>query len=315
MVRVVALDEIRSLVDLPRARQAIAEGFIAYSRGDALVPEVGELAFTNPPGEAHVKMGYITGDPVFVIKIATGFYHNAHHNLPTQDGALLVHRRETGELACILLDRGWLTDLRTALAGALVAERLAPSRVDRIGVIGTGTQARLQVTCLPDMVSCRNLKVWAHSTSGADRYSKEMAAQGYRVQIVTGQPEFADCQLVITTTPAASPLLHTVEPGTHVTCVGTDSPTKNEVSPAVFARADLVVADSLTQCLTRGDLRHAIAAGVLTAADVVELGSLLDGDIRRDNDTDITVADLTGLAVQDVRMASHVMSELNKEES
>lgn len=112
---------------------------------------------------------------------------------------------------------------------------------------------------------------------------------------------------------AVSPILTRVAPGTHVTCVGTDSPGKNEVGAAVFAAADLIVVDSLAQCLTRGDFSHAVVAGLVSADKAVELGTLLASGGGRRNDNDITVADLTGLAVQDIRIAGHVLATLIEE--
>lgn len=314
MVRIFELEQIRPAVDPDTARQALAEGFMAYSRGDAELPEVGELLFRDPPGDVHIKHGYIAGDEHFVIKVATGFYDNPARGLPAQDGVMLVHERATGRLAYLLLDHGWLTDLRTALAGAVVAELLAPARVDRIGVFGTGVQARLQVQYLDGIVDCRRLLVWGRTPAHAERYAGEFAERGYEVQVAADAEAFADCQLIITATPASTPLLQRVAAGTHVTAVGTDSPHKNEIAPDVFRAADQVVVDSRHQCLTRGDLRHAVAAGAISADEVVELGTLLAsaGAGRRD-DRAITVADLTGLAVQDICIARHVINALSAE--
>jgi len=104
------------------------------------------LIFEKPPGDTHIKYGYIKGDPFFVIKIASGFYENPTLGLPSSSGLILVFSQTTGIVESILLDEGFLTDLRTALAGRIVAKYLAPGQIDCIGVVGTGIQARY--TCI-----------------------------------------------------------------------------------------------------------------------------------------------------------------------
>lgn len=310
MTRIIQLKDIQTSVDLSVARQLQGEGFIAFSQGDVLLPEVGELSFKEPAGEAHIKPGYIKGDSFFVVKIATCFYENARTGQSNQDGAVLVHERATGKLTYLLLDHGWLTDLRTALAGALVADRLAPEKVNRIGILGTGTQARLQVIHLKDVVSCRKLAVWGRTIEHAEQYANEFRNQDYDVTIVSHPDELAECELIITSTPSATPLLRRVNPGTHVTCIGTDSPQKGEIDPQVLAAADLIVVDSIHQCLSRGDLHNAVAAGAVQKSGAVELGALLADSAFKRNRNDITIADLTGLAVQDISMAKHIIENL-----
>ncbi len=310
MVRIVELEAIRRAVDPRAARIALRDGFIAYSAGAVQMPAVGELRFDEPPGEVHVKLGHKRGDTHFVIKVASGFYDNVRHGLPNQDGALLVHEKRTGRLAAVLLDQGWLTDLRTALAGALVAELLAPPDVQRIGVVGTGVQARLQVEQLADVIPCRNLTVWGRHHTHAEQFSRDFSARGYDVRAATGIAELAECQLVVTASAATAPVLRQVSPGTHVTAVGCDSPHKHEVAPDVFRVAELVVADSIGQCLERGDLHHAVAAGAIHAEQAIELGTLLANPPVR-TPAAITLADLTGLAVQDICIAQHVLENLN----
>ncbi len=126
----------------------IEAAFVAYSAGRAVVPPVGELLLPDVQADVHIKYGYIAGEPYYVIKIASGFYQNPEKGLPSSNGLMLVFRRATGELAAILLDEGLLTDLRTGAAGAVAAKHLAPKTVRRIGIVGSGTQARHQLRML-----------------------------------------------------------------------------------------------------------------------------------------------------------------------
>jgi len=96
-----------------------------------------------------------------------------------------------------------------------------------------------------------------------------------------------------------------IGPGTHVTAVGSDGPDKQELDVGVLEKADLVVADRLSQCLGLGEIHHAVDAGRLRAEDCVELGAIVAGDAPgRETDEQITVADLTGVGVQDAAIAS-----------
>jgi ornithine cyclodeaminase len=315
--RIVTLAEIEHALAGANLVAAIERGFAHYSAGDAVVPPVGELLFDEPPGDVHIKYGYVRGDEHFVVKIAGGFYRNPELGLPANSGLMLVFRQRTGELDTILLDDGRLTDVRTAVAGAVAAKYLAPRVVERIGVIGTGVQARLQVEYLRGTVDCTNVLVWGRTASSVDGYRRALEANGYSVaRAATPDEVAANCRLIVTTTPSKVPLLRAVEPGTHVTGVGTDTADKNEVAAAVFARADLVVADSVAQCRERGDLHHAFAAGAVDAARVVELGDIVRGVHQgRAADADITICDLTGVAVQDIQISRAVLDALRAKES
>jgi ornithine cyclodeaminase len=152
----------------------IEAGFVAYSEGRAIVPPVGELIFQDPPGDAHIKYGYIADDDEFVIKVATGFYDNPKRNLPGNSGLMLVFSATTGFLQTVLLDEGYLTNVRTAIAGAISVKWLARSQVDRLAVFGTGLQARMQVEALRPILSCRRLTVWGRRSDALAAYQIEM---------------------------------------------------------------------------------------------------------------------------------------------
>ncbi|HIF08381.1 MAG TPA: ornithine cyclodeaminase family protein, partial [Gemmatimonadetes bacterium] len=116
---VLELDEIQRLIDVPQLIREIETGFVLYSEGKVTVPPVGFLHFEDPPGDVHIKYGFVSGDEYYVLKMASGFYANAALGLPVADGLLLVFSQKTGELKLILLDKCWLTDMRTAAAGAV----------------------------------------------------------------------------------------------------------------------------------------------------------------------------------------------------
>jgi ornithine cyclodeaminase len=308
-VEIITREQIDDVLPAIELLPAIEEGFVSYSQGRAVVPPVGELLLDK--GEVHIKYGYIKGEDYYVVKIASGFYGNPALGLPSGNGAMLLYRQETGELEGVLFDEGCLTDVRTAVAGAIAAKYLSPRKVECIGIVGTGTQARLQLRHLAAVVECMDVLVWGRGEGQRKRYREEMEGEGYHV-LTTPEPNdvLNQCNLIVTTTPAKEPLLGAaaLRPGTHITAVGSDTPHKQELDSAILARADLVVADSIEQCLVRGEIHQAIEAGVVDRNGLVELGDVIDGRAAgRTSEDQITVADLTGVAVQDIKIAEAVL--------
>lgn len=310
MTTIISLQEIKQIADRLDIAAAMEEGFAAYSKGRVVVPPVGEIIFEDPPGDTHIKYGYIKNDDYFVIKIASGFYENVKLNLPSSSGVMLLFSQKTGRLKSVLLDDGYLTDLRTAAAGRVAAQYLAPQSVKRIGVFGTGIQARMQIQHLKPVTRCRDVVVWGRSEDRLRAYKEDMQEKGFAVRTTREAGEVMEkCNLVVTATPSKVPLIHTdqVMPGTHITAMGSDTSEKQELDPAILGKADRVVADSIPQCLERGEIFKAVHSGLINRDDVLELGQVIsDPGLGRKREDEITVADLTGVAVQDVQIAKAV---------
>jgi ornithine cyclodeaminase len=310
------LNEIKSVLKGIQPIHEIEEGFVAYSKNRAVVPPVGELIFKDPPGDVHIKYGYLIGDDYYVIKIASGFYESLESSRYNSDGVMLLFKQGTGELVCALLDECYLTHVRTAAAGAVVAKYLAPREVRCIGILGAGMQGRMQVEYLKSITDCRNVIIWGLNQKEVDEYKQDMEREGFHIRTTLNTDEVAaSCNLIVTATPATSPLLSAdqIQKGTHITAMGSDTPEKNELDPKILQEADIVVADSISQCLLRGEIHHAIAAGMLKQEDVVELGNVItDKELQRTSEDQITVADLTGVAVQDIQITKAVHKALTK---
>ena len=313
-MRLAGLDEIRSVLDVPAAIELIEAGFVALSSGAATVPPVGYVGFDSPPGECHIKYGHIHGDEVFVVKIATGFYENASRGLPTGHGMMIVMSAETGETLALLDDAGYLTDVRTAIAGCIAARYLAPDVVECVGIVGAGMQARMQLQYLRHARDCKRVRVWARRREQAAAYRSELSDSGFDVRIAeTLQDLCESCNLIVTATAARSALVRSewIRPGTHLTAMGSDSPGKQELDPALFARAGVCAVDSRSQCLDHGESHYAVAGGHLAETGLVELGDIIAGRARgRSDEDEITIADLTGVAVQDIQIAKAVWQAL-----
>lgn len=310
-----SLDQIRNALKGIDPVSIIEEGFVAYSQGKVVVPPVGEMILENPPGEVHIKYGYIKDGDYYVIKIASGFYSNPDLGLPSTQGMMLVFNQKTGEPSSILLDEGYLTEVRTAAAGAVVAKALAPSTVTKIGIIGAGMQGRMQLQYLKNVIECREAVVWGLNQEELDQYVQSMDGEGFNVTTTLNASEVGDqCDLIVTATPSKKPILsvNDIHPGTHITAMGSDTVEKIELDPAILGKADVVVADSIPQSQSRGEIFQSVKAGTLNPEKVLELGNVLqDPSKGRNSDEQITVADLTGVAVQDIQIAKAVVEAMD----
>jgi ectoine utilization protein EutC len=304
-------EEIRRLVTAEDALDAAREAFAKLARGEVEQPDVLSLDLREQRGDVHVKGAYLQGSPYYVIKVASGFYDNPKRGLPVVGGAVWVFSAETGALRAILLDDGYLTELRTAAAGAVAADVLAARDCKTVAIVGAGGQARHQLAALlavrrPDVV-----RVWGRRREAAELYASEMTERTGTPIIVSPSVEAAveGADLIVTTTPSRSPLVRAdwVAPGAHVNAVGADLPGKVELEPLLLSRAK-VVADRLEQCRTQGEIAAALEAGALAIEDVhAELGEILVGDKPgRTSSEEITVADFTGVGALDAAMGAMV---------
>ena len=181
---------------------AIEDAFTWLHAGRVSMPPIMHVGIPDHNGDVDIKGAYVRGLDQFAVKIASGFYANSAAGLPSSNAMVVVLSAKTGFCEAILLDNGYLTDLRTGLAGAVAAKHLAPSVVDTVGVIGTGAQARCQVQCLTLVRQFRQVLVHG-------RNPEHVAACVADLEAATGLPAraaadaaqlVAQSQVVITTT-------------------------------------------------------------------------------------------------------------------
>ncbi|MBW3634491.1 MAG: ornithine cyclodeaminase family protein [Chloroflexi bacterium] len=311
-IRMLTEAEIRTLTSQAAALAAVREAFIAFAAGKATLPDVIGMEFHEHNGEAHIKGAYVHGTPYWSIKAATGFYDNPALGLPMLGGLSLVFSATTGLLDTLLLDNGYLTELRTGAAGALAADLLANPEIEQALIVGAGGQARYQLDALLGVRQPQRVIVYARRADAAEAYAAEMGARlGIDIAVARELREaVATSDLIVTTTPSRAPLIDAdwLRPSVHITAMGSDFPDKQELAVDVLARADLVVADHPPQAATQGEIHHAIEAGHLTLEEVVPLAAIAAGKVPgRTRDDQITVADLTGLGIQDAALANAVV--------
>ena len=305
--------ELRRAVRLDLEAVAIVESaFAALASGRVVMPPILSMAIPDANGEVDVKTAWIPGFDGFAIKVSPGFFDNPRIGLPSLNGLMILFSARTGLVEALLLDNGYLTDVRTAAAGAVAARHLAPARVTCAGVMGTGVQARLQIEAAHLVRPFEKVLVWGRDMEKARKCAADLAASLGIEAAAEPDPArlVAASQLVVTTTPAEAPILSAdwLHPGLHVTAMGSDQSGKNEIDPRALAAADLYVADRASQCEALGELRSAIAAGVWTAGTPAELGDIVERKRPgRRGDDDVTICDLTGTGAQDTAIATFAL--------
>lgn len=317
--------EIEALIDFDCAAAAIEAAYRAISDGRVNLPPVGYIAFSafqgsgpanTPSGDCHIKYGHIAGDPNFVVKVATGFAGNDALGIPSGNGIVLVLSAQTGAVKAVLHDEMVMTDIRTGLGGAIASRQLAREGAKNILIVGTGVQARRQIEAHIALMGPELLfSLWGRS---AEKAKAVIASLSSVAPILLADDLAAACRsadIIITTTAAAEPIIKRswITPGTHITAVGADAPGKQELESALVVSADVLCCDLKSQCLDHGDYANSFSRGGIDENLVVEIGDVLSGRaLGRTTKMQVTICDLTGLAVQDIAMANSVLDAFDR---
>lgn len=315
-IQIVTEAQLRAAVSLDLTTVDVIErAFAALASGEVVMPPILSMDLPQANGEVDVKTAYIPGFDGFAIKVSPGFFNNPKIGLPSLNGLMILFSAKTGLVEAVYLDNGYLTDIRTAAAGAVAARHLAPKLVQTAGVIGTGVQARLQLQAAHLVRPFDRVLVHGRDMDKARACAADLALTLGVEAVAIADPAdlVAQSQLVVTTTPARTPVLRAewLHPGLHITAMGSDQEGKNEIDPAAIAAADLYVCDRVSQCEVSGELEAARAAGLLAGVTPPELGEVITGaKAGRQSEDDITICDLTGTGAQDTAIASHVRAVL-----
>ncbi|MGB6116892.1 MAG: ectoine utilization protein EutC [Mesorhizobium sp.] len=309
-IHILTEKDLRAVVKLDlSAIDCVEQAFAALATKPVAMPPVLRLDIPEFRGEVDVKTAYVPGFDSFAVKMSPGFFDNPRLGLPSLNGLMILFSARTGLVEALLLDNGYLTDIRTAAAGGVAARHLAREDAQVATMFGAGMQARLQLQALTLVRPIREARVWARDLKKAERLARAFSQEhGIAVTAVADAREaVAGSQIIVTTTPAESPILKAdwLQPGQHVTAMGSDAEGKNEIDPAVFTHATYI-ADRLSQTRLLGELHHAIEAGTAKADQVFgELGGVIAGTAAgRTHADEITIADLTGTGVQDTAIAN-----------
>jgi ornithine cyclodeaminase/alanine dehydrogenase-like protein (mu-crystallin family) len=302
--------EIARLMDFKDYVEAVEDGFRASAVGDTLSPA--PLHLPAQHGGFHAKAAMMrAGRSYAAIKLNANFPGNpARHDLPTIQGVVVLFDAENGRVLA-LMDSIELTLQRTAAATALAARFLARPDSQTASICGCGDQARAQLVAMRHALPLRRVHAFDIDAAKARSFAEEMSRR-LNLEVLPAaslRQATKASDAIVTCTTAQSPFLgpEDVRAGSFIAAVGADSQHKSELQPALMARAK-VVADVLSQCVAMGDLNHAIAGGAMRAEDVhAELGELVAGvKPGRTNDSEITVFDSIGTAIEDVAAALRI---------
>lgn len=310
-------EEIKQSIQINRESIAVVEeGFTHLADGKATMPPIMRVDIPESNGEIDVKTAYIQGFDTFAIKVSAGFFNNYQKGLPSGNGMMLLVSTETGIPQAVLLDNGYLTDVRTAVAGTVAAKYLAKEKLKTVGVIGAGSQARYQMIALKQVRDFKEIIVYGPTANRVEQFVLDMQKK-LDVNVVVApsvESVVKESELVVTTTPSKTPIIKPewLHPGLHITAMGSDAEHKQELEASVLTKANLLVCDVKTQCFRLGELHHGLTADILTEnSDIIEVGELTSGKKKgRSSDQQITVCDLTGTGVQDTAIAIFAYNEM-----
>ena len=312
MTLVLNSSEIKKCVQLNgQLIPIIEDAFKSLALGKTTMPPILRLDIEKYHGESDVKAAYIDGLDSYAIKVASGFFNNPNLGLPSSNGLMILLDSKTGMLKSVLLDKGYLTDVRTAIAGAIAAKHLSNPESSNVGIIGAGIQAKMQLEALLLVRNIKTAYIWSRDSKKTNTFVKNIKDKINIKIIACESPEqtLNLSEILITCTPSKSPIIKSewLKKGLHITAMGSDAEMKNELDPKIIKDCDYYIPDSQSQTSILGELNHAIKAGLVSAEKKYnELGSvIINSNLGRRNINDVTVADLTGTGVQDTAIARH----------
>ena len=313
MTLVLNSSEIKKCVQLNgQLIPIIEDAFKSLALGKTTMPPILRLDIEKYHGESDVKAAYIDGLDSYAIKVASGFFNNPNLGLPSSNGLMILLDSKTGVLKSVLLDKGYLTDVRTAIAGAIAAKHLSNPESSNVGIIGAGIQAKMQLEALLLVRNIKTAYIWSRDSKKTNTFVQNIKDKiNIKINACETPEETINLsEILITCTPSKSPIIKSewLKKGLHITAMGSDAEMKNELDPKIIKDCDYYIPDSQSQTSILGELNHAIKAGLVSAEKKYnELGSvIINSNLGRRNINDVTVADLTGTGVQDTAIARHI---------
>ena len=313
-------DEIKRCVHInEEVINEVEAAFTDLKMKDVQMPPIMRVDIPENNGEVDIKTAYIPGYEMFALKVSSGFFNNYKIGLPSTGGLMILINALNGQPEALLYDNGYLTDVRTAAAGAVVAKYMANDSIETVGVIGAGAQARYQLIALKQVRGFKEVNVCGRTPKRLSEFKVEMEKTlGVKVNILFEAEEVVTkSDLLITTTPSSEPVVQHewVREGMHITAMGSDAEHKQELDPLILKHANFYVCDVIAQCGRLGELRSALEQNVLQNTEqILELGEITSRQKNiRNSKSDITVADLTGTGAQDTKIALYAYKKLTEE--
>ncbi len=313
---IISRNDLDKLIDFNEVFEKTKKAYMLFSKGKTITPPFTVFTIPESKGSVHFKSGYVQGDTYFAMKYSGAFYGNEKLGLSNFLGLFVVFNAKTGEVEAIIDDKGYLTDYRTAVAGAIATTAMANKNSKVVAMIGTGVQARMQFVALQEVMNIEVLKVWGRNDKNMKKYAKEMKAKYPDLKVVeckTARDAVIDADIVYTVTYSTSPIVKAewLKKGAHITAVGACEASMQELDEKIFLLANAICVDSKEACSKNGELHHAIEENCVKIDEVLELGEYL-AKAKPRKESDITVCDLVGVGFQDATIANVIMKKYKK---
>ncbi len=301
--------EVGSLLDMKDSLRVVEEAFRQHGLKKVQMPPKLYLYFKKHNGDLRTMPAFLEEQDITGVKIVNVHPDNPQKGLPTVMALVILNSTETGAPIAIM-DGTHLTSMRTGAAGGVAVKYLARRNSRTIGFVGTGNQAKTQLLAISEVMDIGEVKASSVSEKSDLEFKSEMEKRlNCEVTLKKNAREVCDCDILVTTTPSRQPVVKNewIAEGTHINAIGADAPGKEELDPAILKRAKVVV-DDIPQASHSGEVNVPISKKLLSVKDIcAELGEIIAGRKKgRTGDSDITVFDSTGLAIQDVATADMV---------
>ncbi|MCX9085744.1 MAG: alanine dehydrogenase [Candidatus Methanoperedens sp.] len=301
--------EVESLLDMKGTLKVVEEAFRQHGLKKVQMPSKLYLYFKNHNGDLRTMPAYLEGEDITGVKIVNVHPDNPKIGLPTVMALVILNSTQTGAPLAIM-DGTYLTDMRTGAAGGVAVKHLSRKNSRTVGFVGAGNQARTQLIAINEIMDIDEIKVTSMSEKQTLAFKDEMELiTECEISLKKNIKEVCDCDILVTTTPSRKPIVmdEWISEGTHINAIGADAPGKEELDPRILNRARVVV-DDISQASHSGEINIPFSNGSFSEKDIYcELGEVITGNKKaRTRDSDITVFDSTGLAIQDVATANMV---------
>lgn len=306
--------DVGMLINMKDAIASVEQAYTDYCSNMVIQPPIVSIEDEENNGELDIKTCYSKSNQFISIKSASGYWDNPRaYNLPTMLATIMLLDGKTGYPLCIM-DGSLITGYRTGAAGGLSAYLLARKDSKKVAIIGAGNQARLQLKAICQVLNIESVKAWDTNTELLAVYKEEISKSlNLLVETCeTAKDAVIDADIIVATTPSKNVIVKDewIKEGAHIIAIGADMSGKQELDTKIFRRAKIYV-DSISQCVERGETRNAIMSGDIKTSDIyAELGEvLLERKQARNNDTQITIFDATGMGIQDNTLADLIYNK------
>ncbi len=301
--------DVELLLDMKGALAVVEEAFRQHGLKKVQMPPKLYLYFKKHNGDLRTMPAYLEEQDITGVKIVNVHPDNPKKGLPTVMALVILNSTETGAPVAVM-DGTYLTDTRTGAAGGVAVKYLSRKNSETVGFVGTGNQARTQLLGIKEVIDIEEIKATSTQEKHTLAFKKEME-KIISCDIIPKKSvrEVCDCDIIVTTTPSREPIVMNewIADGTHINAIGADAPGKEELDPKILKRAKVVV-DDIPQASHSGEVNVPLSKKLITEKDICcEIGEIVAGMKKaRAKDSDITVFDSTGLAIQDVAAANMV---------